>query len=337
MKTVNLYSHFGQSNGCFHHRVLWPLRYVQQDFPEHNFDVSLTDPSKPYDIYYLYNLLTASSVQCCGQWKGKGGKVVVGYDDLLTHIPAFNHCKIDTEALSWMEVAKDVADLVICSTPVLAQHFNRPTKTVVARNLLDVASYQTQEHNPVRDRIRILWSGSATHSGDLEILEPVVDQILTRYSPKQVEFVFVGSAPGGAIKNWLGKGVHMEPGVSLSIYPELLSVIKPQIVLAPLVDCEFNRAKSGIRVMEAGALAAPVVASPVGEYKVFVEEGRTGYLADTTDQWVDRIVELIETPKLREQMGNLARKRAGTEWDWANSDCRTEWRTAIQRALDLCA
>lgn len=332
----SLYSHFGQNNGCFAHRVLWPLRYCSEDFPDWKLDVSPTDPSRQYDVYYLYNLLSPESVECCGKWKRKGGKVVIGLDDALDRIPEFNTCKLAPGALSWMEVSKDVADLIICSTPALATAVDRHNKTVVARNLMEIESYGTKSHNKGADKMRILWAGSRTHSADLDILSPVVDRVLTEFGTDNVEFVFIGSFPSEAGKKWLNRGLHFEYGVDLSLYPKLLATVKPQIVLAPLVDCEFNACKSGIRVYEGSALAAPVVASPVGEYALAVDHGQTGYLCNTPDEWFESIATLLENADLREQMGNAGRQRAAERWDWSRWECRAEWRAAFERAFDLC-
>lgn len=334
---MKLYSHTGSNiNGCLLHRVIYPIRYLTQDFPDHQLTLSLTDPVGKFDVYYLYNLLTGSSVQCTGEWKRHGGKLVVGFDDLLSKIPEFNNCKFEPDAFGWFEISKEIADLLICSTEALARGLGKPEKTVVARNLMDVDSYKTPSHNKAADKMRILWAGSKTHSADLDLLSPVVDRVLTEFGADVVEFVFLGSAPDEALKKWWNRGLHLEPGVTLKQYTDLISYIKPQIVLAPLVDCEFNVSKSAIRVYEAGCLSAPVVASPVGEYALSVDHGVTGYLANSTEEWFEAIATLLENGDLREQMGNAGRQKAAERWDWNSWECRAEWRTAFQRAFDLC-
>jgi glycosyltransferase involved in cell wall biosynthesis len=201
---------------------------------------------------------------------------------------------------------------------------------------MDVTSYGVTQPSPIEGKLRILWSGSRTHSKDLELIDGVIEPVLKRWGDR-VEFVYVGAISGNGAFKYLHNGVHFEKGVDLSMYPRLLGVIKPQIVLAPLVDCDFNRAKSSIRVMEAGCLAAPVIASPVGEYAEYVRHGETGFFAETTEEWVEYLNLLIGDHLRRERMGSAGRELVTEVGDWANPKCREEWKSALSAMANLCA
>jgi glycosyltransferase involved in cell wall biosynthesis len=332
---ARIYSHFGQNNGCFAHRILWPVRYCGEEFSEHDWYLTTTDPVGDYDVYNLYGYMTPPTMACVGQWKRRGRKVVANFDDPLDLIPDWNGCQLSADNLGNYELSKDLADLIIASTPELAKRIGRPTKTVVARNLMEVASYGVSSHSPVDQKVRILWAGSNTHSKDLELADAAIDHVLTKWGTDKVEVIFVGAGNGKAFAKWLNRGLHFEPGVGLETYPKLLGFIKPQIVLAPLVDCDFNRCKSNIRCLEGFALAAPVIASPVGEYGRTVIHGETGYLASSDEDWIEALDELVGNETLREQMGNRGREYVGAYADWANPNCRGEWRQAWQRVLKL--
>jgi glycosyltransferase involved in cell wall biosynthesis len=55
------------------------------------------------------------------------------------------------------------------------------------------------------------------------------------------------------------------------------------------------------------AAGLPVVANPVGVHASLVQHGETGFLATTTDEWIEAIRTLATNPELRRRMGTLAR------------------------------
>ena len=56
------------------------------------------------------------------------------------------------------------------------------------------------------------------------------------------------------------------------------------------------------------ALSIPTVMSPVGVNNEIIKDGENGVLADTKEEWVERISLLIDSRELREKMGAAARK-----------------------------
>jgi glycosyltransferase involved in cell wall biosynthesis len=53
----------------------------------------------------------------------------------------------------------------------------------------------------------------------------------------------------------------------------------------------------------------PVVAADVGANREIVEDGVTGYLVKSEDEWVDRLRALLDSPALRRSMGRAGRER----------------------------
>lgn len=88
------------------------------------------------------------------------------------------------------------------------------------------------------------------------------------------------------------------------------STIDFDIGLAPLEDTLFTRSKSYIKALEYGALGIPVIASDVGPYREYVEDGVTGFLVSKESEWIDRIRLLIDDPELRESMGAAAHAKS---------------------------
>jgi glycosyltransferase involved in cell wall biosynthesis len=82
---------------------------------------------------------------------------------------------------------------------------------------------------------------------------------------------------------------HNEAGVY-----ELIKTF--DIGIAPLVDNEFNRAKSAFKLKQCLSCGVPVLASSVGENLKFLQHDDNGYFCDTSVSYRQRIEELCKLP-----------------------------------------
>ena len=89
------------------------------------------------------------------------------------------------------------------------------------------------------------------------------------------------------------------------------------IGLMPLDDTPRARGKCAFKALQYMAVGTPVVVSPVGMNAEVVEDGVTGFLADTPEEWRDRLGRLIADPDLRERMGRAARERVRARYSHA--------------------
>ena len=79
-----------------------------------------------------------------------------------------------------------------------------------------------------------------------------------------------------------------------------------EISFMPLADTGFNRAKSDLKFIEAGACRAAALASPV-VYGDSIEDGRTGLLFAGAEELHDRLLRLVAMPDLARAIGQAAR------------------------------
>jgi len=92
---------------------------------------------------------------------------------------------------------------------------------------------------------------------------------------------------------------------------------------------------SNIRCTEAWSLAAALVASPVGEYRL-IEDGSDGFLCETQADWELVLSQLVRDSDLRTEVAAKGRQRVAAEWDWANADCRLRhWGDCCERINNL--
>ena len=85
-----------------------------------------------------------------------------------------------------------------------------------------------------------------------------------------------------------------------------------EISFMPLGDTPFNRAKSDLKFIEAGACRVAALASHV-VYADSIEDGRTGLLFHNADELRERLLRLVAMPELARGLGNAARSYVAGE------------------------
>jgi SAM-dependent methyltransferase len=85
-----------------------------------------------------------------------------------------------------------------------------------------------------------------------------------------------------------------------------------EISFMPLGDTPFNRAKSDLKFIEAGACRVAPLASHV-VYADSIEEGRSGLLFQSADELRERLLRLVAMPELARGLGNAARSYVAGE------------------------
>lgn len=145
---------------------------------------------------------------------------------------------------------------------------------------------------------RVVWIGSPATVHYLGVVESAL-----RALAKRVPFVL----------RVIGGGGVQIPGVSVEVIAwteatEVASIAAADVGIMPLVDSSWERGKCGYKLIQYMACGLPVVASPVGVNKEIVSSRVNGFLANTTDEWVEALEELLVNRDLRETMGAAGRR-----------------------------
>lgn len=157
------------------------------------------------------------------------------------------------------------------------------------------------------DWTRLFWAGSITHKRDIELLAPTFKKI----DRSRVKFVIGGYTDSNQAEamewgemvriftnegRWRHQVLRSEPVQS---YFKLYQAC--DIALVPLVDNQFNRHKSNLKILEAAAIKAPVVVSRVHPYLGFPETV-VNYV-DMHRTWYYHISRLVSDPVLAKEQG----------------------------------
>lgn len=148
------------------------------------------------------------------------------------------------------------------------------------------------------------FSGTASHQKDFSLIEGAVIEHLNAHEDSRL--LIVGCFQlSDALYELLDKGkVIVLPKVDYATLQTLQASV--DVVLAPLVLDEFSHCKGALKVFEAGAVRTPACASPSFSYCEAIENGVSGFLCETADDWVQAFEVLHGDASLRQSMGDAA-------------------------------
>jgi glycosyltransferase involved in cell wall biosynthesis len=163
----------------------------------------------------------------------------------------------------------------------------------------------------------ILFVGRLYHRKGLEILLRSIPPVIQEFA--EVEFAISGTGfkkKEQSLRD-LAKELEIEDYVTFLGYvpdeklPELYSA--SDIFVLPAIYENFPFA-----ILEAQATALPVVSTKVGGIPEFLADNENGFLVDPGDpaQLTQRILTLLQDPKLAEEMGRQGRKLIEEKFAW---------------------
>lgn len=219
--------------------------------------------------------------------KDTGGKVVYEVDDIVfkDDIPDFNRCKeafLDDSIVASILEMMNTADEIVVTCEFMKQYYIEKTGNHNIRvipnypprywgdRLYDLKKLE-KRFDKHRKRPRIGYCGSGTHfdiqnkMNQQDDFAHVVDEIIK--TRNKFKWVFMGGYPL-KVKPFIDSGVMEFINWSPILeYPKGIDDLDVNCVIAPLMDCNFNRAKSNIKYLEPAMLGIPAVCQDLVTYK----------------------------------------------------------------------
>jgi glycosyltransferase involved in cell wall biosynthesis len=191
------------------------------------------------------------------------------------------------------------AEVVVAGNTYLAEQATQAgaRATRVIPTCVDVERYPLAGHcKPGAD---LVWVGSSSTLRGLEAVAPMLNAIGQHVPEVRLKLVcdrFLRLASLEVVE------------VPWSEATEAAEIAAADIGVSWVPDDPWSRGKCGLKVLQYMAAGLPVVTNPVGVHTEMVQHGETGFLARTTDEWIDAIRTLAADPGLRQQMGAAGRK-----------------------------
>ncbi len=142
------------------------------------------------------------------------------------------------------------------------------------------------------ERVTIGWSGSPTTVKNLKVIADALRELAKRV---EHDVYLIG-------------GTDFDlPGVKYTAQKwraetEVEDLRRMQVGMVPLPVNEWNKRKFYMKTAQYLALGIPPVCTPMGSNPEVIEHGRTGFLADTMEEWVKYLEILIRDSALRQEM-----------------------------------
>ncbi|WP_083953400.1 glycoside hydrolase family 99-like domain-containing protein [Thauera butanivorans] len=322
-----IYAHPADLTGCGEMRILAPMRALARaGLIQGNAGTRFLGPwnlaALAADTVVTQRVHTDMALEWLNAYRRhRQGLLIYELDDLLGRISRDNELGKGFPADIEARVTRAIGlcdRLVVSTEPLAAAYGRHAAETVVAPNLLDDAVWGPLRAQPNDSpRLRVGWAGSASHGGDLTLLEEVI-----RATATQVDWVFMGFCPP-ALKSLL-REVH--PPVAVKDYPAALAGLRLDVAVAPLAANAFNEAKSNLKLLEYGALGYPVVCSNILPYQGGLPVVR---VANTPQQWLSALRRLLADREERETLGTALREAVRA--NWMIDARRAEWLAAWTR------
>lgn len=239
--------------------------------------------------------------------------LVYDFDDNLFVLPE-NHPDRQTfgisRALMPMLYAAFNADLITVSNDYLKNSLLDLNENIkVLPNYLDdsIWSFAPPKEQNNGKSILIGYMGGDSHKPDLDSITQVLLEIKDKYL-ENVKFNFYGIKPPDAILSFPDTNWTPIRTYQYSEFAQDFQKFEVDLLIAPLVDNEFNRCKSSIKFLEYSTLGVPGIYSRIIPYTEIVENGKNGLLAGSSEEWKEQIELLINNPSLRRQLADSAQK-----------------------------
>lgn len=198
-----------------------------------------------------------------------------------------------------------MASHVIVGNPYLASYARKITDRVtIVPSTIDTDQYAPAEKSSEPEIPLIGWTGSFSTVQHLNTLRSALKKLASQ-RPFRLRVI------GPSAYELNGVDVEVLPWRSATEVEDLRPV---DIGIMPLPNDEWTRGKCGMKALQFMALGLPVVCSPVGVNTAIIKNGVNGFLADSEDEWIDKLNQLLVSAELRRQLGKEARVTVESEY-----------------------
>jgi glycosyltransferase involved in cell wall biosynthesis len=170
-------------------------------------------------------------------------------------------------------------------------------------SVVDINRYSV--HEKTSGQFRIGWIGSPVTAPFLGSIWEALEEAIKKINAC---LVLVGAGDQDPLPD-MEKDV-----IPWSEESEVKNIQSFDVGIMPLTDGPFERGKCGYKLIQYMACGLPVIASPVGVNTRIVEQGKTGFLASSSEDWIRALVMLSKNAGMRRDFGMAGRKKVEQEY-----------------------
>ena len=285
------------------------------------------------EVIVSQSVMDISSVVTTAKYREMGKTVVIDYDDLSFSLSPFNpayktlglqEVKIrrgDREDYLWQDNKNGfsikanyfrykslqdllrTADAITTTTKFIKDKYSEFSNNIfILPNSIDFNLFKPFPKKENKE-IRIGWEASDSHHSEVWMVKRIMRRIFDKYKDK-VRFVLFWNI-SGISEEFIKDTYERHDFIGLDTYPLKLASLNLDIAICPLENIDFNMAKSQLKWSEMAALKVPSVCSKIEAYDC-VEDGITGLVADNETEFYEKICELVDSGKFRQEIAQNA-------------------------------
>ena len=232
---------------------------------------------------------------------------VVDYDDAIFHRYDRNPLAIVRVLLRHkIDRIMQHARLVITGNSYLKKRAQRAGAVWVESlpTVVDLTRYRLKM-NDDSSVFTIGWIGSPTTAAYVKYVYPAIDRLCKKI---ELRMVMIGGYPE-TLPTRAPVEFHQWSEES-----EVGHILQFDIGIMPIPDSPWACGKCGYKLIQYMACGLPVVASSVGANTQIVQNGITGFLVSTEEDWEQALSLLNDHKSLRQNMGQAGRKRVESHY-----------------------
>jgi len=222
-----------------------------------------------------------------GMWVAYNVDDAIHKDDIPVYNKAWSAYQAD-ELMENIESMMNKADILVVTTEYLKEYYNRRFN-VPLENIKVIQNYiphwwmggyydlnkSMSRFNSNKKKPRIGIISSSTHF-DIENKNNGVDDIshiadYIRSTVNRYQWVLMGTVPPVLQDLVEQRKIIFNSGCDIMTYPNALDKQNISAIVAPLIDNEFNRCKSNIKLIEGYAMGIPVICQNISTYNQYTD------------------------------------------------------------------
>ncbi len=286
------------------HRLLYrtgnmgrKLAHVSRGFARR---LSVIDSVRQYDVVYIFREAALLGPPVFERLiKRTHVPMILDFDDAIF----VSYRSPSNGYLSYLKFAAKtkticrLASHVIVGNSYLAEYarqFN-PRVTIIPTTI-DTQKYTVRREEKT-DVPVIGWTGSFSTVQHLDTLRGALQKLARR---ERFRLRVIGTP------EYRLEGVEVEP-IRWRSESELDDLRPIDIGVMPLPNDAWSKGKCGLKALQFMALGIPTICSPVGVNTEIIQDGENGFIADTEQEWVDKMGRLLRSVDLRNRLGLAGR------------------------------
>lgn len=253
------------------------------------------------------------------------GKMIYDTDDLCWDIPFDKLQKEYDKSKDFTEKLMNEADAITCTNDYLKDQIKNKVEdsnVAVIPNSIDLKIWAGEREK--HDKVRIMYTCGGTHNDEIEFLRDVLSEIKEKYGDKVETYLVSPYYKEKKKEVW----DNVSDWIKFKKFATKIKKMSPDIGLAPLrKDNDYNLSKSSIKYITYSMAGAASVLEDCAVYNNL----DNALLANSKEEWVDAISELVENDKKRNKMIKKAKREVKNKFDINNNG--KLWASVIEKLV----